>query len=77
MIVERPEMQWNPAMGESNEVVTAALLLCCILAELKTAAKYDTHPKLAEVWMYLRNTTEDAQDLWKMRYEALMQQTGV
>ena len=67
-----PDSQWNPGYGESNIVSTALLFLTCILSELEAAGGYQRHPKLAELWTYLRNIDGEATDLWTRRYEALL-----
>ncbi len=72
MLVEKPEFQWNPGHGESGLVNTATLLLICLLAELQFAADYSRHPKLAELWAYLRQFDDDAAELWATRYEGLV-----
>ena len=72
MLVEKPEFQWNPGLGESDLVNTATLLLICLLAELQFAAGYPRHPKLAELWAYLRQFDDEAKELWAMRYEGLV-----
>ena len=72
LLVDDPDSQWNPGYGESNIVSTALLFLTCILSELEAAGGYQRHPKLAELWTYLRNIDGEATDLWTRRYEALL-----
>ena len=72
LLVDDPDSQWNPGYGESNIVSTALLFLACILSELEAAGGYQRHPKLAELWTYLRNIDGEATDLWALRYEALL-----
>ena len=72
LLVDDPDSQWNPGYGESNIVSTALLFLACILSELKADGGYQRHPKLAELWTYLRNIDGEATDLWTLRYEALL-----
>lgn len=72
LLVDDPDSQWNPGHGESNIVSTAVLFLTCILSELEIAGDYQRHPKLAELWTYLRNINGEATDLWTLRYEALL-----
>ena len=71
-LVDQPEYQWNPKSGPSNIVVTALLCLACILSEIEIAGGYPHHPKLAELWAYLREFDEEVKDVWALRYEALM-----
>ena len=72
LLVDDPDSQWNPGYGESNIVSTALLFLACILSELEAAGGYQRHPKLAELWTYLREIDGEAKDLWTLRYEALL-----
>ena len=72
LLVDDPDSQWNPGYGESNIVVTALLYLACILSELEAAGDYRRHPKLAELWTYLRDIDGEATHLWALRYEALL-----
>lgn len=76
MLVDSPEMQWNPGHGESNIVVDAIMFLACILSELQAAGGYPAEPKLLEVWTYLREVDEDAKELWALRYEQVVNQNG-
>jgi len=71
-LVDQPEYQWNPKHGPSNIVVTALLCLACILSEIEIAGGYPRHPKLGELWSYLRDLDEEVKDVWKLRYAALM-----
>ena len=72
LLVDDPDSQWNPGHGESNIVSTALLFLACILSELEAAGGYHGHPKLAELWTYLRTIDGEATHLWTLRYEALL-----
>ena len=72
LLVDDPDSQWNRGHGESNIVLTALLFLACILSELEIAGGYQRHPKLAELWTYLRDMNGEATALWTMRYEALL-----
>ena len=72
LLVDDPDSQWNPGHGESYIVFTALLFLACILSELEIAGGYQRHPKLAELWTYLRNVDGEATALWTLRYEALL-----
>ena len=72
LLVDDPDSQWNPGYGESNIITTALLFLTCILSELEAAGDYQCHPKLAELWTYLRDIDGEATDLWTLRYEALL-----
>ncbi len=72
LLVDDPDSQWNPGYGESNIVSTALLFLACILSELEAAGGYQRHPKLAELWTYLRNIDGEVTHLWTLRYEALL-----
>jgi hypothetical protein len=71
MLVDDPSLQWNPGYGESVIVVTALLFMACILSEIESASGYTHHPKLAELWTYLRGVHDEPKDLWNMRYEEL------
>ena len=71
-LVDQPEYQWNPKSGPSNIVVTALLCLACILSEIEIAGGYPHHPKLVELWAYLRDFDEEVKDVWALRYEDLM-----
>ena len=72
LLVDNPELQWNPGYGESDVVMTALLFVTCILSELQAAGGYEPHPKLSELWTYLRDMDGEAKDLWAMRYEGLL-----
>ena len=72
LLVDDPDSQWNPGYGESNIVMTALVYLACILSELEAAGDYQRHPKLAELWTYLRDIDGEATHLWALRYEALL-----
>jgi hypothetical protein len=74
--VDDPESQWNPGHGESDIVSTALMFLACVLSELQTAGGYASHPKLIELWAYLRDIDGEAKDLWALRYEKLLQPGG-
>jgi hypothetical protein len=39
---------------------------------LQLAAGLGPHPKLVETWTYLCQMDEDVQDLWALRYKALI-----
>ena len=71
MLVDTPEQQWNPGHGESNTVASALLFVACILSEIESAGTYTRHPKLAELWTYLRDLDDEAKELWALRYEGL------
>ncbi len=71
MLVDDPSQQWNPGYGESDIVSTALLFIACILAEIESAGGYTHHPKLAELWTYLREAHDEAKELWHLRYEEL------
>ena len=73
MLVDNPENQWNPGHGESDITSTAMLFLTCILAEIEVAGKFTAHPKLREVWTYLRDLGDEARDLLAIRYRRLLQ----
>jgi hypothetical protein len=75
MLVDEPSEQWNPGYGESNIVGTALLLLACLLCEIEAAGGYSHHPKLAELWTYLRDLDDEAKEVWQLRYEGLTQGT--
>jgi hypothetical protein len=71
-LVDQPEYQWNPKSGPSNIVVTALLYLAGVLSEIEISGGYPHHPKLGELWAYLRDFDEEAKDVWALRYEALI-----
>ena len=83
MLVDTPEQQWNPGHGESNTVGSALLFVACmhpsfrsgravcLLSEIESAGTYTRHPKLAELWTYLRDLDDEAKELWTLRYEGL------
>jgi hypothetical protein len=71
VLVEDPTLQWNPGQGESNLVTTGLVLMACILSEVESAGTYAHHPKLAELWGYLREMDDEAKELWQMRYEEI------
>jgi len=73
MLVDNPENQWNPGHGESDITSTAMLFLTCILAEIEVAGKFTAHPKLREIWTYLRDLDDEAKDLLAIRYRRLLQ----
>ena len=71
MLVDTPEQQWNPGHGESSTATSALLFVACILSEIESAGTYTRHPKLAELWTYLRDLDDEAKELWALRYEEL------
>ncbi len=71
MLVDDPSQQWNPGYGESDIVSTALFFMACILSEIESAGGYTHHPKLAELWTYLRDIHDEAKELWHLRYEEL------
>jgi hypothetical protein len=71
ILVDTPESQWNPGAGESDIVATAILFLACLLSELEMAGGYRPHPRLLELWSYLRDMNGEAKDLWALRYGGL------
>jgi hypothetical protein len=71
ILVEDPALQWNPGQGESNLVTTGLILMACILSEIESAGAYVHHPKLAELWGYLRELDDEAKELWQIRYDEL------
>jgi hypothetical protein len=71
LLVENPESQWNPGAGESDIVSTALLFVACLLSELEAVGGYVPHPKLLELWSYLRDMDGEAKELWALRYAAL------
>jgi hypothetical protein len=64
--------QWNPGLGESNLVADAFLYMACILSELESKGKYAEHPRLRELWTYLRALNDEAEELWRLRSRALL-----
>ncbi|HUY14459.1 MAG TPA: DUF5677 domain-containing protein [Terriglobia bacterium] len=71
MLVDDPALQWNPGQGESNLIATGLILMACILSEIESLGGYLNHPKLAELWRYLRELDDEAKELWQIRYEEL------
>ena len=71
LIVDKQE-QWNPGHGESDIVTTAILFLTCMISELEFQGKYRPHPRLPELWTYLRDIDDEAKDLWRIRYSKLV-----
>lgn len=71
MLVDDPSQQWNPGYGESHIVTTALLFLASILMEVESAGDYTVHPKLLELWTYLREIDGEARELWELRYASL------
>lgn len=71
IMVDNPDSQWNPGQGESDLVATALILMACVLLEIECAGAYNHHPKLAELWTYLRDLDDEAKELWQLRYEEL------
>lgn len=76
MLVDDPEQQWNPGHGQSDLVVTALLLLTCTMCEAEAAGGYAPHPKLAELWTYLRDIDDESKHIWTLRYAALTAREG-
>ena len=72
VLVDNPDAQWNPGQGESYIVVIALLMVVCLLSELELAGGYARHPKLAELWTYLRDVDNEAKELWALRYEHIV-----
>jgi hypothetical protein len=70
-IADHPEQQWNPGAAESNLVIFAMLCLACIFSEIDASAGY-AHPKLLELWAYLRESHDDAKQVWNVRYASLL-----
>jgi len=71
MLVDDPSLQGNPGLGESDITLSALIFMACILSEIEAAGAYPHHRKLDELWTYLRETHDEAKDLWGMRYENL------
>jgi len=71
ILVEDPALQWNPGQGESTLLSTALILMVCILSEIESVGEYAHHPKLTELWAYLRELDDEAKELWQIRYEEL------
>jgi hypothetical protein len=71
-LADNPEAQWNPGHIESNIAVDALMFLACILSEIEASGSYPHHPKLVELWSYLRQLTKEATDVWELRYKELV-----
>jgi len=72
LLVDNPEDQWNPGHGESHILSSAILFLTCILSEIEAKGRYQGHPRLRELWAYLRDLDDEAKDLWGLRYRKLL-----
>jgi len=70
-LVDDPSLQWNPGLGESDITLIALLFMACILSEIESIGAFPHHWKLDELWTYLRETHDEAKDLWSIRYEKL------
>jgi hypothetical protein len=68
LLVDNPEDQWNPGHGESHILSSAILFLTCILSEIEAKGRYQGHPRLRELWAYLRDLDDEAKDLWGLRW---------
>jgi hypothetical protein len=75
MLVDDPSLQWNPGYGESDIILTAILFMACILSEIESLGGYAQHPKLAELWTYVREMHDEAKELWHLRYGELSGRT--
>ncbi len=71
-LADNPTEQWNPGHTESNIAVDSVMFLACILSEIEASGDYPHHPKLQELWAYLRQLTEEATDVWELRYKRLL-----
>jgi hypothetical protein len=69
-MVDHPEHEWNPGAGTSNAVIFAMLCFVAICSEVNSAVGYK-HQKLIELWTYLRASTDEAEDLWTLRYQSV------
>jgi len=69
-IVDQREEPEHPG---SNVVSTAMLFFACMLAEVEAAGRYAPHARLLELWTYLREMDEEAEKLYGLRYEGLLQ----
>jgi hypothetical protein len=72
LVVDDPSAQWNPGYGESTLISDAILFLTCILSELESKGRYPAHPKLQELWVYVRELNDEAKELWRLRYRSLL-----
>jgi hypothetical protein len=72
LLVDNPEAQWNPGHGESYIISTALLLIACIVSEIEQMGRYSVHPRLLELWAYLRDADDEAKELWALRYRRLL-----
>jgi hypothetical protein len=70
-MADHPEEEWNPGAAESNLVIFAMLCLACMFSEIDASAGY-SHQKLVELWVYLRESHDDAKELWNTRYMSLL-----
>lgn len=77
MLVDDASLQWNPGAGESDIILAALLFMACILCEIESAGAYAHRPKLAELWLYLREAHDEPKELWDIRYERLSSGTKV
>ena len=71
ILVDDASLQWNPGYGESDIVLVGLLFMACVISEIESAGGFGHHPKLAELWSYLREARDEAKELWNLRYEEL------
>lgn len=71
ILVEDPSLQWNPGQGESSLITTGLALMACMVSEIEAVGGYTHHPKLDELWGYLRELDDEAKELWQIRYQEL------
>ena len=64
--------QWNPGLGESGLISDTILFLTCIISELESKGRYPAHPRLRELWVYLKQLNAEANELWRLRYRSLL-----
>lgn len=73
LLVDDASLQWNPGQGESEILQVALIIMAGALSEIEFVGGFTHHPKLAELWTYLREAHGEARELWAIRYEALSQ----
>jgi hypothetical protein len=71
VLVDDASLQWNPGYSESDIVLVALLFMACALSEIESTGGFEHHPKLAELWSYLREAHDEAKELWHLRYKEL------
>ncbi len=72
MFADAPEDHWEPGKFESDAVYIGLLFLLMILSEIDVVRNYGYNQKLKYVWTILKMYYEEADDYYKLRYDALL-----